>query len=125
MSEFTIRAGDEEIKTSPETTRLIHHHKGVTEHEGVEYDNSRFDHLAIRMSKNAMLLIFREQFTKFDELASELVNSQYESILNKRGVAGYAMDAYQRHLDRMAERESSGLDEGLEGLLGQDGLDSD
>lgn len=119
MSEYLFSAGDEEIHVTKDNTRVVHHHKGTTELNGIEMDNSRFDHLAIRMGQGALLL-WREQLDGFNGLASELVSDSFESILNKRTVAKYALDAYQGYLDSMAERDLDGLDDGLDEILGID-----
>lgn len=119
MSEYMFSAGGKEIRADGDNTRVVHHHKGTTELNGVEMDNSRFDHLAVRMGEGALLL-WREQIDNFNELASELVNDSFESVLNKRTVAKYALDAYSAWIKQRAERELDSFDDGLKGLLDGD-----
>lgn len=118
MSEYIFSAGGEEVRANGDNARVVHHYKGKTELGGVEMDNSRFDHIAIRMGQGALLL-WREQVDGFNELASELVNDGWEGVLNRRTVAKYALGAYQAWLNQKAERELGNLDDGLDKLLGE------
>lgn len=117
MSEYIFSTAGEEVTANGDNSRVVHHYDGITEFNGIDMENSRFDHIAIRMGRS-VLLLWREQLDSFNELSSDMVTNGFESVINKRSVASYALDAYQGYLDTIADNAVDNFDEGLRGLLG-------
>lgn len=98
-----LNLGGEKYVATPENSLLVAHAVGKTALNGIEMDNHRFDHLAAQHD-GAWLLLWREQFGDFNEVAKHMIENEYQATLNKRKVGDVALQAYDGYLIQMAQK---------------------
>ena len=115
MSEIQMNFDGIDRKLTPENTVLMIHKAGKTAIDGTEYSNNRFD--CIVHTDEMKMIIFREQFAEFNQVASYMIENGYEALINKRTVGKVALGAYFTLMDRRVESAMEQFDDDVKGIL--------